>query len=251
LPLVTLDRIAISFGRDALLDDASLQIEEGERLAIIGRNGTGKSTLLKILSGELPEHVNRLHADDTVATVRDERWHAADVAHPRQRLIVDHVLLERTADERPAQRSARHAEGVRERDEHVDLADVLAALEERLQQRRVVLGEPADRPRPVRGLVRAARARLHRRQPQRDAERLRERIDRRVPDALQVLGVRIERRHRVGAQLERAPDDVHVVDFRQQLVERRLGETAERADVVGKDLERHARMHGPIVPAGA
>ena len=52
--LLTLDRISISFGRDPLLQDASLQIEEGERIAIIGRNGTGKSTLLKILSGEIP-----------------------------------------------------------------------------------------------------------------------------------------------------------------------------------------------------
>jgi len=53
VPLVTLDHIAISFGREPLLDDASLQIDDGERIAIIGRNGTGKSTLLKILSGEL------------------------------------------------------------------------------------------------------------------------------------------------------------------------------------------------------
>ena len=53
MPVLTLDHIAISFGRDPLLQDASLQIEEGERVAIIGRNGTGKSTLLKILSGEL------------------------------------------------------------------------------------------------------------------------------------------------------------------------------------------------------
>ncbi|MDQ3168937.1 MAG: ATP-binding cassette domain-containing protein [Acidobacteriota bacterium] len=53
MPVLTLDHIAISFGRDPLLQDASLQVEEGERVAIIGRNGTGKSTLLKILSGEL------------------------------------------------------------------------------------------------------------------------------------------------------------------------------------------------------
>ncbi|HEX6323834.1 MAG TPA: ATP-binding cassette domain-containing protein, partial [Vicinamibacterales bacterium] len=53
MPLVTLDHISISFGREPLLDDASLQIDAGERVAIIGRNGTGKSTLLKILSGEL------------------------------------------------------------------------------------------------------------------------------------------------------------------------------------------------------
>nr|MBA3949846.1 ATP-binding cassette domain-containing protein [Acidobacteriota bacterium] len=51
--LLTLDGISISFGRDPLLQGASLQIEEGERVAIIGRNGTGKSTLLKILSGDL------------------------------------------------------------------------------------------------------------------------------------------------------------------------------------------------------
>ena len=53
MPLVTLDHISISFGREPLLADASLQIDERERIAIIGRNGTGKSTLLKILSGEL------------------------------------------------------------------------------------------------------------------------------------------------------------------------------------------------------
>ena len=32
----------------------SLQIDAGERVSIIGRNGTGKSTLLQIISGELP-----------------------------------------------------------------------------------------------------------------------------------------------------------------------------------------------------
>ena len=60
MPLLTVDHIAISFGREPLLDDASLQIEPGERIAIIGRNGTGKSTLLKILSGEIPPDAGAL-----------------------------------------------------------------------------------------------------------------------------------------------------------------------------------------------
>jgi ATP-binding cassette subfamily F protein uup len=53
VPLVSVDRVSIAFGHTPLLDGALLQIEPRERVAIIGRNGTGKSTLLKIISGEL------------------------------------------------------------------------------------------------------------------------------------------------------------------------------------------------------
>jgi ATP-binding cassette subfamily F protein uup len=53
MPLITLDHISTAFGHLPLLDDAALQVEAGERVAIIGRNGTGKSTLLRVLSGEL------------------------------------------------------------------------------------------------------------------------------------------------------------------------------------------------------
>jgi ABC transport system ATP-binding/permease protein len=53
VPLVTLSHVSVAFGHLPLLDDASMLIDDGERVAIIGRNGTGKSTLLRILSGEL------------------------------------------------------------------------------------------------------------------------------------------------------------------------------------------------------
>jgi len=56
MPLVSLDHISLAFGHLPLLDDISFQIEPGERVCVIGRNGTGKSTLLRILSGEqLPD----------------------------------------------------------------------------------------------------------------------------------------------------------------------------------------------------
>jgi ATP-binding cassette subfamily F protein uup len=54
VPLVSLDRVSIAFGHLPLLDGVALQIEPRERVSVIGRNGTGKSTLLKIVSGELP-----------------------------------------------------------------------------------------------------------------------------------------------------------------------------------------------------
>ena len=52
MPLVSLERVSIAYGHLPLLDEVALQIEPRERLSVIGRNGTGKSTLLKIISGE-------------------------------------------------------------------------------------------------------------------------------------------------------------------------------------------------------
>ncbi len=53
MPLVSLDHVSMAYGHLPLLDDASVQIEAGERVCVIGRNGTGKSTLLQIIGGEV------------------------------------------------------------------------------------------------------------------------------------------------------------------------------------------------------
>ncbi len=52
MPLLTFDRLELAYGHWPLLDGASLVIEAGERIGLIGRNGTGKSSLLKIVAGE-------------------------------------------------------------------------------------------------------------------------------------------------------------------------------------------------------
>ena len=53
MPLLSFDQVSISFGRQPTLEQASFQIDEGERVCLIGRNGAGKSTLLKIVAGEV------------------------------------------------------------------------------------------------------------------------------------------------------------------------------------------------------
>src|ERR687897_1015106 len=51
MPVVALDHLSMAYGHLPLLDDANLLIEAGERLCVLGRNGTGKSTLLQIIGG--------------------------------------------------------------------------------------------------------------------------------------------------------------------------------------------------------
>jgi len=51
--LITLTGLKLAFGHLPLLDNAALTIQTGERIGLIGRNGSGKSSLLKILDGRI------------------------------------------------------------------------------------------------------------------------------------------------------------------------------------------------------
>ncbi len=53
MPLITLEKACLAFGHHALLDYAGFLIDSGERVGLIGRNGGGKSSLLKVLSGSI------------------------------------------------------------------------------------------------------------------------------------------------------------------------------------------------------
>ena len=81
MPLVVLEHVSHAYGHVPLLDDVALQVEAGERIAIIGRNGAGKSTLLQIIGGDQPPdagtvwrqpgtRVTRLVQDVPLSTVR-------------------------------------------------------------------------------------------------------------------------------------------------------------------------------------
>ncbi|KAA3650450.1 MAG: ATP-binding cassette domain-containing protein [Proteobacteria bacterium] len=52
MPLISVDRACLAFGHVALLDKASFQLDAGERVALIGRNGSGKSSLLRAMVGQ-------------------------------------------------------------------------------------------------------------------------------------------------------------------------------------------------------
>ncbi len=63
MPLLTLEEISLAFGMQPLLDHAFLSVEPGERVCLLGRNGEGKSTLLKIISGEVVPDGGKVRLD--------------------------------------------------------------------------------------------------------------------------------------------------------------------------------------------
>ncbi len=60
MPEVLLDSISFSFGSRLILDRVSLHVPNGERAFLIGPNGVGKSTLLRVLTGELTPDSGRI-----------------------------------------------------------------------------------------------------------------------------------------------------------------------------------------------
>lgn len=53
MSLIKIEKAYLSYGLQVLLDDIELTIEKGQRVCLIGRNGAGKSSLLKVIAGEV------------------------------------------------------------------------------------------------------------------------------------------------------------------------------------------------------
>ncbi len=51
MPLLQLSEVSLAYGHVPLLDHADLVVEPGEHIGLIGRNGTGKTSLLRIVEG--------------------------------------------------------------------------------------------------------------------------------------------------------------------------------------------------------
>ena len=62
-PLVAGDNLLLQFGTTTILDEVNLQLVRGQRVALVGRNGEGKSCLLKILAGRLEPDAGTLRRD--------------------------------------------------------------------------------------------------------------------------------------------------------------------------------------------
>jgi len=53
MPLLRLDSASLNYGTLILLDSVDFSISRGDKIGLLGRNGAGKTSLLKILAGEI------------------------------------------------------------------------------------------------------------------------------------------------------------------------------------------------------
>lgn len=58
--ILTAMKLSLSFGEQIILDNASLSVHEGDRIGLVGRNGTGKSTFLKVISDKISPNSGRV-----------------------------------------------------------------------------------------------------------------------------------------------------------------------------------------------
>ena len=73
MSLLTARSVSVSFGALTVLADASLAVGAGDRIAVVGPNGVGKSTLLKVLAGLIQPDAGTVSAAGTVGYLPQER----------------------------------------------------------------------------------------------------------------------------------------------------------------------------------
>ncbi len=87
MSLIKIEKAGLSYGLQVLLDGVDLTIERGQRLCLIGRNGTGKSSLLKVIAGEVDLDKGEVIKQTGIRIARLEQ----DLPEADDRLVFDAV----------------------------------------------------------------------------------------------------------------------------------------------------------------
>ena len=174
MSLVTARRISVSFGALQVLHDADISVAAGDRIAVVGPNGVGKSTLLRVLAGLVPPDTGAVHAAGTVGYLpqeRDRRENESAMAYLARRtgvaaaesamVAASDSLAQLSSESEPAGGATQASAS---RDYAVALDAYLALggpdLEVRATELAAELGLPADLDRPASGYSGGQAARL-------------------------------------------------------------------------------------------
>ena len=152
-PLLTLKNVSLSFGHVSLLDNVDLALEPGERVCLVGRNGTGKSSLLRLIYGETLPDDGEVWRRDNLRVGRLEQDLPAGVKETVFDVVADglkelgelvsryhHALAELQQDQ-----TDQHVQALSELTQALDAADAWR-FEQRVETAISKLALPADQP---------------------------------------------------------------------------------------------------------
>src|SRR5215472_8491923 len=174
MSLVTARRISVSFGALQVLHEADVAVAAGDRIAVVGPNGVGKSTLLQVLAGLLAPDSGTVHAAGTVGYLpqeRDRRENETAMAYLARRtgvaaaesaMVAASDALARVSSDSGPPDGATQASASRDYAVALDAYLALGGpdLEVRATERAAELGLPADLDRPASGYSGGQAARL-------------------------------------------------------------------------------------------
>jgi len=101
--LLRLDQVSLSFGSRPLLDHITLQVDEGERVCVVGRNGEGKSSLLRLVAGEIAPDEGSVWTNPGARVA----YLVQDVTAASDDTVESVVAAELAADQEPWEREQR------------------------------------------------------------------------------------------------------------------------------------------------
>jgi ATP-binding cassette subfamily F protein 3 len=102
-PIINLDNAAVGYGGPPVLKRLNLRIDQDDRIALLGRNGEGKSTLSKLLAGKLQASEGRLHRSGKLR-IGYFAQHQVDELHIDETPL-QHVMRMRPAEGQPRLRA--------------------------------------------------------------------------------------------------------------------------------------------------
>jgi ABC transport system ATP-binding/permease protein len=100
MPLITLRNAELAYGLHPLLDRANLSVDAGERVGLIGRNGTGKSSLLQTIAGRVALDDGELARQDGLRVVLVEQEPELPAAETLRESLTLRGGIEQLHDER-------------------------------------------------------------------------------------------------------------------------------------------------------
>ncbi|MBY4676925.1 ATP-binding cassette domain-containing protein [Marinobacterium arenosum] len=146
MPLIRLEKVSVAFGDKPLLEEVEFQIEPGERVALVGLNGAGKSTMLKVIGRQVIPDSGQLW-QDPACRVADlpQAMPAADERAVRQVVTAGLSDIQKLRDAYDEQLAVGDMARLEELQHQIEALDGWH-LEQRVERVLDRLGLPGDSP---------------------------------------------------------------------------------------------------------